>query len=401
VSALATRPALSLRSLPIILLAATGFAIGSTEFLAVGIVPEIARDLGVSTSAAGLTVSLYAVSVALTTIPMVVAFGHRRPRGLIAAMVALFAAAHVVMALAPSLEILLTGRILAAATHGLALGIAMTAASALVAASDRGAAVAAVFGGLLIAMFLGAPLGTWLSDVVGWRLVFALLGAVSVVLAVLLLRRLPELDGTEASGWSSLAPLRRPAVLVPLATAAGILAGSSVLFAYLGAYLDDVTGLSGSGVALGLAAFGGAGVAGNVLGGRLAGNGSRRAQVAAVWVLPPAVLVIGLGGSIVPVVFLALVVWSAAQISVFPALTHEAIEAGGSVAGPAQNAAANAGIAAGGLIGGAVVAGLGVAAAPFVAAGLLAAVALTFTLAPAASGARLTVGSGAPDPRGS
>jgi DHA1 family inner membrane transport protein len=378
-----------LRSAPILLLAATGFAIGSTEFLAVGIVPEIARDLGVSTSAAGLAVSLYAVSVALTTIPMTVAFGHRRPRHLIAAMVALFAAAHAIMALAPSLEILLAGRILAAATHGLALGVAMTAASALVRESDRGAAVAAVFGGLLTAMFLGAPLGTWLSDVVGWRLVFALLGAVSVGLAVLLLRLLPEMDGTEARGWSSLAPLRRTRVLVPLFTAAGILAGSSVLFAYLGAYLDEVTGLSGSGVAVGLAVFGGAGVAGNVLGGRLAGGGSRRAKVAAIWVLPPAVLVVGLGGSIVPVVFAALIVWSTAQISMFPALTHEAIEAGGSVAGPAQNAAANAGIAAGGLIGGAVVSGLGVAAAPFVAAGLLTAVAVTFTLAPAVSGARL------------
>jgi DHA1 family inner membrane transport protein len=264
----------------------------------------------------------------------------------------------------------------------------MTAASRLVRESDRGAAVAAVFGGLLTAMFLGAPLGTWLSDLVGWRLVFALLGVISVGLAVLLLRVLPELDGTDVRGWSSLTPLKRSSVLVPLATAAGILGGSSVLFAYLGAYLDEVSGLSGSGVAIGLAVFGGAGVIGNVLGGRLAGRGSRRAKVAAIWVLPPALLVVGLGGAVVPVVFAALIVWSMAQISMFPALTHEAIEAGGSVAGPAQNAAANAGIASGGLIGGAVVSGLGVAAAPFVAAGLLTVVALVFTLAPRMATAR-------------
>jgi MFS transporter, DHA1 family, inner membrane transport protein len=369
-------PARSLRSAPVLLLAATGFAIGSTEFLAVGVVPEIARDLHVSTGAAGLTVSLYAVGVALTTIPMTVAFGHRRPRGVVAAMVCLFALAHGVMAIAPSLPVLLAGRILAATGHGLAMGLAMTTAAAIVAEADRGRAVASVLGGLLTAMFLGAPLGTWLSDLVGWRLVFAGLGAGALVLAALILRVVPDVPGAEDGGWSSLRPLRRPTALRPMALTIGILAGGSILFAYLGAYLDEVTGLPPSGVALGLAAFGGAGIAGNALGGRMAGRGADRAKLLALWILPPAVLVTGLGGSVPAVVLGALVVWSVAELSIMPVLAHEAIEAAGSVAGPVQNAAANAGIAIGGLAGAGVVALGGVQATPYAGAAVLAAVAL-------------------------
>jgi DHA1 family inner membrane transport protein len=280
------------------------------------------------------------------------------------------------MALAPSLPVLLAGRLLAATGHGLAMGLAMTTAAAIVAESDRGRAVASVLGGLLTAMFLGAPLGTWLSDLVGWRVVFAGLGAAALVLAALTVRVVPDVPGTDDGGWSSLRPLRRPGALRPMGLTIGILAGGSILFAYLGAYLDEITGLPPSGVALGLAAFGGAGIAGNALGGRMAGRGATRAKLVALWILPPAVLVAGLGGSVPLVVFGALVVWSVAELSIMPVLAHEAIESAGSVAGPVQNAAANAGIALGGLAGAGVVALGGVQATPYAAAAVLGAVAL-------------------------
>jgi DHA1 family inner membrane transport protein len=170
-----------------------------------------------------------------------------------------------------------------------------------------------------------------------------------------------------------------------MALTIGILAGGSILFAYLGAYLDEVTGLPPSGVALGLAAFGGAGIAGNALGGRMAGRGADRAKLVALWILPPAVLVAGLGGSVPLIVFGALVVWSVAELSIMPVLAHQAIEAAGSVAGPVQNAAANAGIAIGGLAGAAVVAARGVEATPFAGAAVLAGVALWATVRQAAA----------------
>jgi predicted MFS family arabinose efflux permease len=108
----------------------------------------------------------------------------------------------------------------------------------------------------------------------------------------------------------------------------------------------------------------------------MAGRGADRAKLVALWILPPAVLAAGLGGSLPVVVLGALIVWSVAELSIMPVLAHQAIEAAGSVAGPVQNAAANAGIALGGLAGAGVVALGGVAATPFAAAGVLAAVAL-------------------------
>ncbi|MDO9408979.1 MFS transporter [Patulibacter sp.] len=377
------RPPLGVWSPPILLLAAVAFAVGSAEFVGVGAVPEIARGLGVGEDAAGLTVSLYAAGVALAALPVSVAVGHLPPRRLLVTLLAIFAAAHVVMVAAPSLPVLLAGRLVAAATQAVALGAALHAASTLVAPERRSTAVALVFGGLLSAMFLAAPAGTVVADVFGWRAAFGLIGVFGLALAAAVAVVVPRTPGQDAVGWSALRLLRRPAVHRPLATSAAQLLAAAVLFAYLGVYLERVLGVRGSGVAVGLALFGAAGLVGNAFAPTIARRVAHRAPSLLLGVVGLALVTVGLAGGHPGPALAAVAVWGAAQMALQPILTDRAIVAGGSFAATLNVAGVNAGIAIGGLLGGAVVGAGSPEALPWVAAALTVGV-----LVPAALGSR-------------
>lgn len=370
VPAAAGPPVLGVRSLPVLLLAAVALAVGSTEFIAVGSVPEIGRSLGVSSDAAGLVVSLYAAGVAVCAIPTAILLGHHPPRRLLPLLLVAFVVAHVVMAAAPTLGVLVAGRVLAAATQGLALGIALHAASVLVRPEDRGAAVAMVFGGLLTAMFLAAPLGTVLGEVAGWRVSFVVVGAFALVLAAAVRTVVPEVPAPPALRWDGLRDLARPGVAGPVAVCGTQLLAGSVLFAYLGVYLEDVLGLGGSGVAIGLALFGFAGLVGNALSPAIARRAPRHGTALLLTVTTAAIAVVGIVGDRPVLALLGVGIWGASQMAMQPALTDRAVGAGGAFAGTLNVAVVNAGIALGGLLGGAVVGADAVRSLPWVAAGL-------------------------------
>lgn len=370
-----------LLTLPLVLLAAVGFTIGTTEFLAVGVLPEIATDLDVSVGTAGLAVSLYAAAVAVTTLPMTVWLAHRPPRGLLTGALLTFALAHVLIAVAPSFGVLIAGRVLAATVHGIALGVAIAAAAAIVPPERRGAAVSLVFGGLMVALFLGAPVGTALSGLFGWRVAFLLVGAVALVLGVALARVLPALGGASERGLASLHVLRRAAVAGPLLVIFGVLAGANVLFAYLQPYLRDVSGLPERLAFAGLLAYGLAGFAGNLLGGRLADRAPDLGLLIGPWVVVLALVLLGLGGGALEVALVLLVVWGLAQLATLPIATARAVAAGGTVAATVNNASANAGIALGGFIGGALIGPLGPGVLPWASAAVVAVTAVGVLLA--------------------
>lgn len=363
-----TGPPLDVRSAPILLLAAVAFVISSAEFVAVGAVPELARGLGVGEDAAGLTVSLYAAGVALAALPVSVAVGHLSSQRLIVTLLTVFAAAHVVMVLAPSLPVLLVGRLLAAGTLAVTLGVALHVAATLVAPGRRSSAVALVFGGMLSAIFLAAPVGTVVADA------FGLVGALGFALAAAVAAVVPATAGQDAVRWSSLRMLRRPAVLRPLVTSAAQLLAAAVLFSYLGVYVERVLDVHGSGVAIGLALFGAAGLVGNALAPAIARRTGHRAPALLLVVIVLALAGVGVAGGHLGPALVALAIWGAAQLALQPTLTDQAILAGGAFAGTLCVAGVNVGVALGGLLGGAVVGSGAPQALPWIAAALTAAV---------------------------
>ncbi len=178
--------------MPLALFALTlsAFAIGTTEFVIVGLIPTIAEQLNVSLPSAGLLVSLYALGVAIGA-PVLTALTGKVPRKwLLVGLMALFTAGNLLAWQAPGYESLILARILTGLAHGVFFSVGSTIATGLVAKEKAASAIAIMFSGLTIALVTGVPLGTWIGQVFGWRdtfLVVSLLGLVAMVGSLLLI----------------------------------------------------------------------------------------------------------------------------------------------------------------------------------------------------------------------
>ena len=174
----------------------SAFAVGTTEFVIVGLLPTIAADLGVSLPSAGLLVSLYALGVTIGA-PVLTALTGRLPRKtLLLALLVLFIAGNAFAAFAPGYDSLLAARFITGLAHGVFFAIASTIATNLVSRDKESSAIAIVFMGLTVALVTGVPLGTWIGQVFGWQSTFlgvVALGAVGLIAsAVLVPARLPQ-----------------------------------------------------------------------------------------------------------------------------------------------------------------------------------------------------------------
>ena len=178
--------------MPIALLALTlsAFAIGTTEFVIVGLVPTIAQDLSVSLPSAGLLVSLYALGVAIGA-PVLTALTGRWPRKhVLLSVMTLFVIGNVLAWMAPSYGSLITARILTGLAHGVFFSIGSTIATGLVSKDKEASAIAIMFTGLTVALVTGVPLGTWIGQNFGWRATFmvvAVLGFIALIGSALLI----------------------------------------------------------------------------------------------------------------------------------------------------------------------------------------------------------------------
>src|SRR3954452_18823709 len=167
--------------LALIALALGGFAIGTTEFVAMGLLPEIARGVGISIPAGGHVISAYALGVVVGA-PILAGLGARFPRRtLLLALMAAFAAGNVLSALAPSYGSLMAARFLAGLPHGAYLGVAALVAAELAPPARRAQAVATVLLGLSVANVVGVPAATWLGQALGWRAAFAAAACLAVL----------------------------------------------------------------------------------------------------------------------------------------------------------------------------------------------------------------------------
>jgi DHA1 family inner membrane transport protein len=248
-----------------------GFAIGTGEFVIMGLLPEVARDLHVTIPEAGHVISAYALGVVIGAPMLAVLAAHWPRRTLLLALMALFAVGNLASALAPGYLSLNLLRFAAGLPHGTYFGVAALVAASLAPPHRRASAVGLVMLGLTSATLLGVPIAAWLGQYLGWRAAFVLVGAIAAIACILIRRFVPNLPAAQgASPLRELGALARPQVWLTLGIGAIGFGGLFSVFSYIKPLLTEVTGMPVSAVPLVLALFGLGMVAGNVVGARLA-----------------------------------------------------------------------------------------------------------------------------------
>jgi MFS transporter, DHA1 family, inner membrane transport protein len=255
----------------LVALAIASFGIGTTEFVIMGLLPDVARDLAVTIPQAGLLIGGYALGVTFGS-PIMAALLSRVPRKTaLLVLIGVFTAGNLLCAVAPSYGLLMAARLLTSLCHGTFFGIGAVVATTLVPSRQRALAVSIMFSGLTLANVLGVPFGTALGQWAGWRMGFWAIVPIGVVAGLAILRWLPAVTTQSSTRLrQELRVLARPAVLLPMAVS--VLASASLFatFTYVTPLLESVSGISPHGVATVLVMFGVGITAGNLLGGRLA-----------------------------------------------------------------------------------------------------------------------------------
>jgi DHA1 family inner membrane transport protein len=250
-------------------LCASVFVVGTSEYLVAGILPEIGADLQVAQGTAGQTVTAYALGVVIGG-PVVTVATARLPRkGLAIGLMLLFAAGSALSALAPTLEMLLAGRVISSLSHAAFLALALVMATSVVPEHKTGSAIATVASGFTVATLLGVPLGSLLGHAAGWRAPFAVLTALTLAAVALLVLVLPRRQAPAMSVRDELRVVTRKPVLLAIATTAVGFSGVAVVFTYIAPLLTRVTGFSPAAVSALLLAYGAGSFLGNLAAGKL------------------------------------------------------------------------------------------------------------------------------------
>jgi DHA1 family inner membrane transport protein len=257
--------------LAIFALALGGFGIGTNEFVAMGLLPDIAAGLHISEPTAGHVISAYALGVVIGA-PVIAALTARIPRkALLMSLMAVFALGNLATVVAPNYATLVLARFVSGVPHGAYFGIAALVAARLLGPGNRARAVAQVMTGLTVATVVGVPAASWLGQMLGWRAAFVVVVAIGVVTLLAIGEWLPAIGATHAtSPLTELGALRRPQVWLALAVGMVGFGGMFAVYTYVATTLTDVTGVSRSWVPLALMVFGLGMVVGNIVGGRLA-----------------------------------------------------------------------------------------------------------------------------------
>lgn len=248
-----------------------GFAIGTGEFVIMGLLPEVARDIDVTIPQAGHVISAYALGVVIGAPVLAVLSAGWGRRALLIALMAVFALGNFASAMAPSYVLLNLLRFATGLPHGTYFGVAALVAATLAPPDRRARAVGLVMLGLTGATLVGVPIAAWLGQLFGWRAAFVFVGAIALAAVVLLRRDIPDIRAAEgASPWRELGALRRKQVWFTLGIAAIGFGGMFSVFSYIKPTMIDVAGMPIGGVPIVLALFGLGMVMGNLVGARLA-----------------------------------------------------------------------------------------------------------------------------------
>lgn len=260
-----------------IALAVSTFAIGTTEFVPVGMLTDIAKDMHVSTGMIGLLVTGYAIAQAVGA-PIATSFvGRVARRRLFTWLMFAFAVLNVASAIAPSYGLLLVTRALTAVVHGVFFATASVYLTNMAPLDKKGEAASWLFGGLTVATVFGVPFGTYLGDVVGWRATFAVVGIMGLIGWLGVLIQVPKSAApivTDNQLLGILTVIRQPRISLTLLMATLGFGATFVLYTYIRPYLQQVTGISTTSVVWVLVLYGVFVTIGNVIGGRLANRQS-------------------------------------------------------------------------------------------------------------------------------
>ena len=362
---------------------ATGaFTIGTTEFVTMGLLPQIAEGVGVSIPSAGHLVTAYAVGVVVGA-PLIAVLGARLPRrGLLLALMGVFAATNALSAVAVGFEQLTAARFAAGLPHGAYLGIASLVAATMADPDRKGRAVAQVILGLSVANVVGVPAATWLGQSLGWRAAFVVVAALAALTVVLIRTSVPATPADPtASPRQELAAFTSSQVWITMLAGAIGFGGLFAVYTYIAPTVTDVAGLPGSTVPFFLLSFGLGMVVGTWLAGELADWSVFRSLVAGAVgmaaVLLAYAVVAPFGWWLLPMPFLVAVLTSVLAINLQLRLMLVAGDA--EILGAAANhASLNVANALGAWLGGAVVAAGYGYRAPAVAGAILSVVGLAF-----------------------
>ncbi|WP_312463088.1 MFS transporter [Comamonas sp.] len=358
-------------------LAIGAFAIGTTEFAPMGLLPVIAQGVDVSIPTAGMLVSAYAVGVMLGAPVMTLLFSRFGRRAALVTLMLIFTAGNLLSALAPGYTTLLLSRLVTSLNHGAFFGIGAVVAASVVPKDKQASAIAAMFMGLTVANIGGVPAATWIGQQVGWRLAFAGTAALGLITIAALWMVLPKGEaGTRPDVRRELRVLTRPEVLLAMGTTVLGAGSMFTLYTYVAPVLTEITHASPGFIAFALVLIGVGFTIGNSLGGRLADwslDGATRIillALALIMVVLPWVLGTHLGAG------MGLVVWGAAAFGMVPPVQMRVMQAAAEAPGLASSVnvgAFNLGNAVGAALGGAVISqGLGYGAVAWAGAALAA-----------------------------
>jgi MFS transporter, DHA1 family, inner membrane transport protein len=346
--------------LAVLALAMGGFAIGTTEFVTMGLLPQIARGVDVSIPSAGHVISAYAVGVVVGA-PILAVFGAKLPRrALLVALMVAFTLGNAASALAGSYGFLTLARFLAGLPHGAYFGVASLVAASLAAPERRGRAVALVMLGLSVANVIGVPAATWMGQNLGWRSAYVAVTVLGLVTVTMVLMFVPSIAGDrEATGRRELAALKLPQVWLTLLAGAIGFGGMFAVYSYIAPTVTDVGGLSESAVPVFLLGFGLGMVAGTWVAGELADwsifKSLLGSSLGVVVILVVFALVAPHGWWALPVVFLISVISSVLVVNLQLRLMTVAAEAQ-TIGASMNHASLNVANALGAWLGGLVIA---------------------------------------------
>lgn len=249
------------------------FCLGTAEFMATGLLPQVAVDLGISIPTAGTIVTAYALGVAFGGPLLAVLLGRLPRKTVLIGLISVFAAAQLFAAVAPSFELLLVARVIGAACQGAFFGIASLVAVSVAGPGRSGFALSLLVAGITVANILGLPGGTIIGSAFGWRMSFVALGTVAVVVAALIYLLVPSTSsdiGEQAPLGRQFKALAHRDVILSYAVMTLASIGFFSLFTFITPLLTTVTGLDTGMVPMLLLAFGVGSTAGALTGGRLA-----------------------------------------------------------------------------------------------------------------------------------
>jgi DHA1 family inner membrane transport protein len=364
---------LAVPPLPILALAVASFGIGTTEFVIMGLLPEVAQGFGVTIPQAGYLVSGYAMGVVIGAPIVAIATAGLPRKTALLALMGVFLAGNLGCALAPSYGLLMAARILTAFAHGAFFGIGAVVARDLVPREKRTQAVSLMFAGLTVANVLGVPLGTALGQAAGWRSTFWAVVAIGLAAGLAIQVCVPAgLPGTRGRLVSEFRALGRWPVFRPMLISTLSSVSFFTVFTYITPFLTGVTGYSPQGVTGVLFAAGTGLTIGNLAGGHFADRGLMATILGSFLGIVVALLVLAAVGHNQTLTVAVLVLWSALVFALVSPLQIWVVEAASdapNLASTLNQGAFNFGNATGAWIGGtALTFGAGYGQLPLIAA---------------------------------